>query len=86
MCIFKVGSTLLAGISIVYLNFGFLRAEYTLRVCIILWSYFPTQRYVFFGILQNYFCNFLGVKFVYVVFFLLLCEKLYYYVNEFNCG
>jgi hypothetical protein len=34
VCIFRVRCTLLAGISIVYLNFGFLRVEYTLRVCI----------------------------------------------------
>ena len=38
VCIFKVRSTLLAGISIVYLNLGFLRFKYTLRVCIIKWE------------------------------------------------
>ena len=34
VCIFRVRSTLLAVISIVYLNFGIFRIEYTLRVCI----------------------------------------------------
>ena len=35
VCIFRVRSTLLAGISIVYLNLGKLRVEYTLWVGIV---------------------------------------------------
>ena len=35
VCIFRVACTLLAGCCIVYLNFGFFRIEYTLRVCIL---------------------------------------------------
>ena len=34
VCILKVRCTLLAGISIVYLNFGQIKIEYTMRVCI----------------------------------------------------
>ena len=34
VCIFEVGSTLLAGCCIVYLKFGNFRTEYTLSVCI----------------------------------------------------
>ena len=34
VCIFKVRSTLLAVISIVYLNFGIFEKEYTMRVCV----------------------------------------------------
>ena len=34
VCIFQVRRRLLAGISIVYLNFGKFKNEYTLRVCI----------------------------------------------------
>ena len=34
-CIFEVGSTLLAGISIVYLNLGKILDEHTMRVCIL---------------------------------------------------
>jgi hypothetical protein len=34
VCIFGVRCTLLAGISIVYLNFGKIKSEYTMRVCI----------------------------------------------------
>ena len=34
VCIFRVRCTLLAGISIVYLNLGKFLDEYTMRVCI----------------------------------------------------
>ena len=34
VCIFWVRCTLLAGISIVYLNLGKIKSEYTMRVCI----------------------------------------------------
>ena len=34
VCIFKFACTLLAGISIVYLNLGKILDEYTMRVCI----------------------------------------------------
>ena len=34
VCIFRVRSTLLAVISIVYLNFGIFEEEYTMRVCV----------------------------------------------------
>ena len=34
VCILRVKSTLLAGISIVYLNLGKILSEYTMRVCI----------------------------------------------------
>ena len=34
VCIFRVACTLLAVISIVYLNFGIFEEEYTMRVCI----------------------------------------------------
>jgi hypothetical protein len=35
VCIFRVRCTLLAGISIVYLNLGKILDEYTMRVCIL---------------------------------------------------
>ena len=34
VCIFKFACTLLAGISIVYLNLGKILNEYTMRVCV----------------------------------------------------
>ena len=34
VCVFWVRCTLLAGISIVYLNLGKIKSEYTMRVCI----------------------------------------------------
>ena len=36
VCIFRVACTLLAVISIVYLNFGIFEEEYTMRVCVFL--------------------------------------------------